>query len=185
MCGLVPHWRRSPSDVSPHAHCALRQADPRGRLAVACIRSLGAVDNTLGMRRRPVNLAVVAGTREPARTAHKLQTGPGANVQQPAGRTVLRCLRNLRKLFDAFRGPAFASLDSLGRIECPTMRRPERRRSRSSIAFLLPGNGLTRLLCLQRLHSMSGGSADMHCSLMDMHLHLSCTVLKQEKQTKS
>lgn len=63
--------------MSPHAHCALRQADPRGRLAVACIRSLGAVDNTLGMRRRPVNLAVVAGTREPARTAHKLQTVPG------------------------------------------------------------------------------------------------------------
>jgi len=63
--------------VSPHAHCALRQADLRGRSAVACMRSLGAVKNTFGMRRRPVNLAVVAGTREPARTAHKPQTGPG------------------------------------------------------------------------------------------------------------
>ena len=89
MCGLVPHWRRSPSDVSPHAHCALRQADPRGRLAVACIRSLGAVDNTLGMRRRPVKAACESrrgcrnqGTGKNCAQASDGAGGPTCNSQQ-------------------------------------------------------------------------------------------------------
>jgi len=30
----VPHWRRSHSDVSPHAHCTLCQAGPRGGSAL-------------------------------------------------------------------------------------------------------------------------------------------------------
>ncbi len=78
MYGLVPHWRRSHSDVSPHAHCTLCQAGPRGRSGYACICSLGAVENCEHTRHAKVACESRRGYRNQGTGKNCAQASDGA-----------------------------------------------------------------------------------------------------------